>query len=218
MKYDITKGDRRAIRTLFLAEGLSESGFLNRRLETIGADREAVGVYCFQGINGLAEHTQAVVNIVDMALGNVELLAGMGMLADSETDANGRIESAIGFFKALGFPRCAKDILASGRYQLGVRRIAVSLSPSNSSNGRIEDLILKEIEQSVEHACISSMEKCIKDATEVSLDSKAVAQIYVSCRKPGLCGVGRAFEAGILDATHNAYATHSAMVDFVLGA
>jgi hypothetical protein len=217
MTFELRKGKGRAIRKLFLAEGYAELGFLNRQLTLINANPTEVGIHCFKGLNRLATHIDALVNILDTELGSIDDIEGLGLLADSETDFKGRTESAINFFRKFGFDRCAKDILSKGKYAKGDRRIAISLSPSNSLNGRIEDLILKEIGESAINTCIASYDSCLEQASQTRLNSKAIAQVYISTQKSDLCGVGRAFESGILNVGHQAYANHLAMIDFVLG-
>jgi hypothetical protein len=214
------KGDgaQRPIKKLFLAEGYAELGFLNRELSLRKVSNSDVGVYCFKGLVKLSTHRETLINILDTERGDLREIECFGLLADSEVDCVGRRDASISLFKDLEFTKCAQDIVSTGKYNKNMRRVALSLSPSNSINGRIEDLIIEEISKHSHYdKCFSSFHECINDFSGKPLDQKAIVQIYISSVKSDLCGVGRAFESGILDVRDSAYANHQSMIDFILG-
>jgi hypothetical protein len=201
---------------LFLAEGLSEVGFLESALALRGADDNLVTILCFQGIDRMAAHARSIVKFIAPEV--LEKLVGIGLIADSESDPSARLAAIIDCAKAFSFPKCAADLLATGKHVDGDRKFAASLSPALSKQGRIETLILDEISPTATMQCILASLPCIVAANnQRSVDQKAQVQMYISAAiNNSMAGIRQAFLASLFKVTHPTYATHLTMVDFVL--
>ena len=203
---------RRTLKYLFLAEGDAEVGFLNAYLKNKQRNSAETGVYCFKGLQRIGGHnTVSLRKVLSLSLDSISDLHGIGLIADAEAEPENRLEAVIALFKELGFPKCAKDILAGGRHQTGNQRIGVSFSPNLKQSGRIEDLVVKEVAEWQHSKHLNSY----AEGTGIANERKAICGTYIATRKPDLCGLGRAFEAGVLDVTNSAYELHRDLIDFV---
>ena len=184
---------------LFLAEGQSEVGLIEAILKGAGAQDEC-SVFCFGGLGQLGTVLKGIAG-----LPGFDQLGCLGLILDAETDFNARVTSVISHFSGHGVTLTPEDILECKTTMVGSCRIGVFISPGDGLHGRIEDNVMQEIETSDLFTCIQSMSECVEAVMFRKLDKKAVVQIYISALKGDLCGIGRAFDAGILKVEHHAY-------------
>lgn len=201
---------------LLLAEGPSEVGFMTRYLSQIDADVASTSIICFKGVSRIVGHTRTIVKL--LGPGTVERLRGIGIMADSDTNPEGRIDTVIDCAKAFGFPRSGKDLHDTGKHEQEGRVFAYSLSPSRSREGSIEDLILDEVISDPMTACISDSCNCIASVSGLEVNKKAKVQMFISAKmNSSMAGVQHAFAAGLFDVNHEVWHEHRKMIDTVLG-
>jgi hypothetical protein len=199
LDYYIAKQDistKPSLRHLFFAEGDSEAFLLEKLLGHLGADRTTTGVVCFNGISANFKEKVAL----PAKFSNFSQIIACGFFLDADDNPAGRAGVVAEAALAIRFPR--PD--GSGRAENDGRRTAVFVSPGDGAVGRIEDVVLREVAATPLWPCLVAYSEC-SGAAGVNLDSKALVQTYISSRRPGLCGVGRAFDANILDVTNGAY-------------
>lgn len=133
-------------------------------------------------------------------------VTALGVMLDADNDYAGRVASVTAQLQyanilAVGVASPVANIVMSNG-----RRIAVFVSPGVDQLGAIESIVINEIRQKQEWNCIDRLSNCVAEQSGDTPDPKSIAQIYVSLMSPRLCGVGRAFEAGVLDVFDPAYA------------
>jgi hypothetical protein len=184
------------LRCLFYSEGDSEVFLLEKILQQLSAIPDQNAIVCFAGI--LGNFTAKI--RVPTKYGNFSRLSACGFLLDADDNPKGRIDLMRDAATAIGFPAPGDD----GFGQTGGRMFGVFISPGNGAAGRIEDIVLRELMTTELWPCVTAFTKCT-DSAGSPMDSKAIVQSYISIRSPGICGVGRAFEAGVLQVAHSAY-------------
>lgn len=185
---------------LFLAEGSSEAFFLESLFTDRGFDESEYCVFCIEGIDNLRPNLHFL-----STEPNFHLVKSMGIMVDANGDADARLTSVLSSLKRYG---CADDSTSFNGGNIAVYkglRIGLFISPGNSEPGTIETLTVREIRDQQESECIEALEGCIKSVCGAVLSEKALTQIYISIKNGSLCGVGRAFQAGILKVEHPAY-------------
>lgn len=202
LTYYVAKQDisiKPGLQSLFYAEGDSEVLFLEKTLEVLRADPTRNATVCFAGLANLTAKVQ-----LPAKHKNFSQIQSFGMMLDAEGDLAARQQSIQAAAKSLGFP----NLPPSGQVQQGTKKFGAFISPGKNKGGAIEDLILGEISTKPIWSCIADFVKCSRNLG-LPLNSKSITQIYISVMAsttaPRLCGVGRAFEAGILDPAANCY-------------
>jgi hypothetical protein len=204
---------------LFLAEGEAEVGLIESCLKSLGTDPETCTILCFKGVNKMKGRAETFVKFLVPGIGDITNLRGVGLIADSDTNPSGRIDTVIECAKAFGFSRSGTDLRERGVHQDGNRVFAFSLSPSNLTQGRIEDIILQEVSNTPIMQCISNSLPCLGNATGTNIDTKAQVQMYISAKSNNsMAGLRHAFAAGMFDIQHPAYAVHMQTVTTVISA
>jgi hypothetical protein len=204
---------------LFLAEGEAEVGLIESCLKDLKANPETCTILCFKGVNRMKGRAETFVKLLVPGIGDISNLRGIGLIADSDTNPSGRIDTVIECAKAFGFSRSGTDLRKQGVHKDGNRVFAFSLSPSNLTQGRIEDIILQEITNKPIMQCISNILPCLENAIGTNVDTKALVQMYISAESNNsMAGLRNAFAAGMFDIHHSAYAAHMQTVTTVISA
>jgi hypothetical protein len=183
---------------LFLAEGQSEAGFIERILLNTGHD-DAI-VYCFEGIERVGTVLKSLNDVPGFSK-----LRFLGMMLDAEVSFSARVQSIIHHFSNFGVALPIDNVRNARIYADGPCPIGIFISPGAGRDGRIEDIAMDEIRSSPFWACLEAYADCIRAKSSNSLDNKSLVQAYISSIKGSLCGVGRAFQASVLDVNHQAY-------------
>jgi hypothetical protein len=193
-------GEVRANSKLFLVEGVSEEGFVQKVLDDLN-DKDSL-VFCFAGLGRL----NTVLTSIAGAPGFNQLKL-LGVMLDAETDYTARVSSLLSLFKKHQIDLNEADLRNGMPNYAGPCPIGIYISPGNGSAGRIEDLVMNEINGSAISSCINQYAYCVSAAVSKALDSKSIVQTYISAwaGNRNLSGVGRAFEANVLKVRHPAY-------------
>jgi len=191
---------------LFLAEGASEEGFIRKILEK-HSDQQSV-VFCFAGLGDLSTVLKSISGVP-----GINNLKSLGLMLDAEVDFNARVSSVIGHFANHNITLPPGDVHNSRVSLHGSCRIGVYISPGAGSSGRIEDTALIEIQETKLWSCVDAYAKCIESALGKEFDKKSIVQTYISTIKGDLCGLGRAFQANILNVAHTAYDTPRILIE-----
>jgi hypothetical protein len=204
---------------LFLTEGEAEVGFIDQYLTRVSANLDTTTILCFEGLAKMTTFASTLAKLLERGANGLDQLRGVGLMADAETNHSGRLAVAIQCGTALGFTSCSKDIRQTGRHESNGRRFAVSLSPSNNTNGRIENLLLQEIAADPVFQCIEQSFDCIEVANGPAVDEKARVQMFISAKaNSNLAGIRHAFGKGIFQSAAAPYDAARSMIDYVLAA
>jgi len=86
------------------------------------------------------------------------------------------------------------------------KRSSVFISPDSKSNGRIEDIVLSELQSKKEtYACLDGFKNCATQANLANpFGAKHLVASYLVLIKPGL-SLGAAFQKGAFDQSQTAY-------------
>ena len=185
---------------LFLAEGDSEAFFLESLFTAREFDESEYCVFCIKGIKNLGVKLHFL-----STEPNFHFIKSLGIMVDANGDSNARLTSVLSSLRSVG---CADVSTSFNGGNIAVHnglRIGLFISPGNSEPGTIETLTIREIRDQQESKCIEALDGCIEPVCGAALSEKALTQIYISIKKGSLCGVGRAFGAGILKVEHPAY-------------
>jgi hypothetical protein len=204
---------------LFLAEGEAEVGLVEQYLNRVSANVDTTTILCFRGLSKAATFVPTLTKLMEKGADGLDQLRGVGLLADAEDDPPARLNIAIQFGVALGFPNCASDVRKTGRHESNNRRFAVSLSPANDQAGRIETLILTEVADDRVFKCIEQSFACVAEANGIPVDEKAKVQMFISAKvNSSMAGIQHAFGKGIFQCAAAPYGVARAMFDYVLAA
>jgi hypothetical protein len=135
---------------------------------------------------------------------NFGKVSTLGIMLDADRYPNSRVRKAANAFKLADFPSEENALKNDNVCSDGGKKAGVFVSPGNGKKGCIENLVIEEIRATEISKCLSDLEGCIK-RNSGQLDAKGLVQSYISVRNGSLCGLGRAFEAGVLDVSHDAY-------------
>lgn len=185
--------------TVFLAEGKPEWLFLDKVLEESNASEQDCVVFLLRGYTDLEKKIRLILEEE-----NSDNISSLGIMLDANNVPDRRLKKAAGALKRAGFPSEENDLRDGGICAEGARKTAVFLSPGHGRKGRIENLVLEEIRTSDLFDCVSGFKACV-EGVPCQIDEKGVVQTYISARVGGLCGVGHAFQKGVLDINHDAY-------------
>lgn len=195
---------------LFLAEGETEAYLLDGLLENQNAAPSDCHVHCLRGISGLHNKLRVIAN-----QDNFDNVRCLCFMVDADDDAVGRTQSVKDGCRRIDFMN-VQALSPAGTCSQGNKRFGLFVSPGDGNNGRIEDMILQEIAEKPEYACITGYIDCMATDHGNELDSKSVVQTYISAVNGSLCGAGRAFQAGILDPLDTAYESVRLMIENLL--
>jgi len=185
---------------IFLAEGLAEALFLDTLFSNKGYDPNEYCVFCFEGITKFGTALKILCTEP-----NFKHVTSLGIMVDADSDPNGRLKGILGELAKYDLANKRTDPLENNIFEFSERRIGIFISPGGENEGRIETMIVEEIASTKEDDCISEFNQCISSKHNITLDEKAIVQIYISLKRSNLCGTGRGFEAGIFDIDHKAY-------------
>lgn len=188
-------------RSIFLAEGDAEAFFLDQFLASQAAASALNIVVCFKGLGNVSGLLHTLVQ--EPNFNNVEAI---GVFLDAEHSFAARAASVQAHLENVKLLPIAGPSPVGAVVTHAGRRIAVFISPGNGGQGAIDHLVLNEIQGKPEWGCLNGFIGCLQQNHAWVMDPKAVAQTYVSIKKPGLAGTGNAFDAGVLDCTAPAYA------------
>lgn len=202
---------------LFLVEGRAEEALIDTHLKRLSVAQEEAAIICFEGTKRIADVARTLKKIIDVNFQQNNEIRSLGFLGDSELDPSSRIDAYFKAAKDLGFDQVGRILRDVGRQEFEGKKVAISLSPGNNTNGRIEDLVLQEIHRTEMFNCISSIVECLQSAGHYKLDNKALVQMFISAsHNTSLAGIGRAFSAGVFNSSHAAYACHTEMIDYLV--
>ena len=185
---------------VFLAEGDAEAFFLESLFTLRGFKESEYCVICFKGINNFNPTLHYL-----KEQENFYLVKALGVMLDADNDPESRLRSVLSNLKNYGL---ADESTTLNEYNTSDHNglcLGIFISPGDSHSGNIETLALREIQTKPENECIETLRVCIESICGEVISDKALTQIYISLKKPGLCGTGRGFESGILDVAHRAY-------------
>lgn len=193
------RGDERPSVLLF-AEGSTEASFLDRWLKIKVVDPKNVGVICVEGRNKLEITLR---NIAEDE--NFNLVNSFGFLFDAELNpATSTFDAIRQVLQKVKLIQAGETI--AGGVQTFLRiKVAVYVAPDNLQSGKIENIVLNEIQSTHLSGCINGFGGLVQDALGHPADSKTLVQAYLGIKKPGLCGTGHGFNQGKLDVMHPAY-------------
>ena len=202
MKYarkDISLSGKFSPSTVFLAEGKPEWLFVDKVLEKFDEPIQDCVVLLLRGYTDLEKKIGLI-----LEEDNSDNISSLGIMLDANNVPDRRLKKAANALKRAGFPSDENDLRDGGICAEGARKTAVFLSPGDGRTGRIEDLVLEEIRTTNLFECVSGFKNCVEDVP-CEINDKGVVQTYISARAGGLCGVGSAFQKGVLDINHDAY-------------
>ena len=203
MKYGRTKiriSGTFAPSIVFLAEGASELLFIDKVLQHLNVSVADCAVFLLEGYQQLEDKIR---NIKKEP--NFHAVCSLGVMLDADRYPDRRLRKTANALGLANFPS-DENVLKNNRVcSRGQKKAGVFLSPGNGQRGRIENLVIDEIRTTEIFECLSNFGECT-EGTSGQLDDKGLVQCYISARAGDRCGLGRAFEAGILDVNHNAYA------------
>lgn len=187
--------------SLFLAEGMSEVGFIEATLGTVeAANPNSIVVACFEGISKFRSYLSLIANHANFAF-----VVALGVMTDTDGPGVNRKQQVLDALAASGIAYNPAQLDGNGVHHGASRKVAVFWSPGKGLDGRIEEMVLEEIKKSDFAGCLADLKRCVIAITNEALDAKAIVQTYISLRRPNLCGCGRAFESAVLDVTDAAY-------------
>jgi hypothetical protein len=203
---------------VFLAEGKSEVGFIEKYLSRLNVDPLTTAVLCFRGLSRTHGHSQTLAKLLAKSPGGgLERIKGIGLMADADTNPNARVDLVIECAKAFGFEKSANSLRSSARYEHQGRRFSFALSPGLNQQGNIETCIVSEIGPTPLFACVQAGVPCFERAIGQTLTDKAKVQMFISAKSNGsMAGVQNAFEASYFDVEHAVYDASRAMIRYVL--
>ncbi len=196
--------------TVFLAEGKAEWLFIDKVLKASDASMRDCVVFLLEGYTGLENKIRLL-----LWEENSNNISSLGIMLDANNVPDQRLRKAANALKRAGFPSNENELRDGGICADGARRTSVFLSPGQGRKGRIEDLIIEEIRTTDLFDCVSGFKACV-EGVRCQIDDKGVVQTYISARAGDLCGVGRAFQKGVLDINHDAYRTARIFVQNLL--
>ena len=184
---------------IFLAEGDAEGFFLEALFRDRDYPPDQYAVFCYGGNRRLGIALKTLQG--ELLFPDVNAL---GIMTDADTKSSGTRDSVMNHCRKIRYigPR---TILRSGFASFQRRKLGVFVSPGGGRRGRIETLIKMEVAGEPENPCIEAFSDCLADTTGQTLSEKAIAQAFITSRIDSLCGVGRAFEAGVFDINNAAY-------------
>ncbi|MES0042365.1 DUF3226 domain-containing protein [Mesorhizobium sp. M0091] len=203
---------------LFLAEGLSEVGFIEAYLTSRGVPVEDILLVCFEGIGKLAGGVDTLLKLINDNGQPISRFSHVGVYVDAEADPVGRRQAVANAAQKFGFSaQASQGLLGALTHDENGRRFAFHMAPNNGSSGKIEDMIVAEIDGSNLSGCMNAYEECLAHEQAIALTSKAKSQIYViSRRNSDAAGIGRAFTDGTLKVDHGAYAAFRTSIDSLI--
>ncbi|MER9371491.1 DUF3226 domain-containing protein [Mesorhizobium sp. M0491] len=209
MTYLVEKPDastRPGATRLLMAEGYAEVGFIETYLATLQTPINQVILTCFKGVANLAQSVRVMRKVLDPGEG-AGRFGRVGVFADAEQNPAGRLDAVVDSADQFGFGAVSQNLRQTNFCDAGQRRFAFHLAPNNVGAGMIEDLVAAEIAGSSIAQCLTDYRACVLAADAMNLSSKAQAQIFIlTKRNSDAAGLGRAFQDGILDVMHPAYA------------
>lgn len=191
--------DADQIKTLFLAEGDSEAFFIDALLRNNGCSEQEVYVFCFKGVSKLKAALRYLRS--ERNFGRVDAI---GIMIDADDVPAGRLNMVCDILVNQGITGTRSDFANQVIVESNNRKIVVFVSPGNGQNGTIETLVRQEIATQPENDCIDLFVSCLSKI-DIDLNEKSIVQQFISIRKPRLCGVGRAFQAGVLNVQADVY-------------
>lgn len=186
-------------KSVFLAEGFGEIGFFEAVLNKQKRDPKDNVIFCFQGHGNLKGYLGGLVNE-----DNFNEVKRIGIMLDSEGDYSNRVTIVTNHLHNAGIASLTKSDIEKVVSARG-REIAVFISPGGKANGRIENIIKKEIAGTPIFKCIGGLDACVKGASGAALDEKSEVRIYMSIVAPSSDGVRTGFIKGHLNINHSAY-------------
>ncbi len=195
---------------LYIGEGETEAYFIDKFLSLRNASPLENCVLCIRGLSRFQKKLE-VISKQD----NFRFVESLCFMLDAEDSPNGRLDAIIDGCRRMGFIEL-RNIETTGIYTKNGKSLGVIVSPGTGERGRIEDLILQEISAKEEYSCIQRYVECLASDNSKTLDAKSVVQTYISAINGGLCGAGRAFQAGILDPMDSAYGSASNIIDALI--
>ncbi len=195
---------------VFLAEGKPEWLFVDKVLEKFDAPIQDCVVLLLRGYTDLEKKIGLI-----LEEDNSDNISSLGIMLDANNVPDRRLRKAANALRRAGFPSDENELRDGGICADGARRTSVFLSPGQGRKGRIEDLVIEEIRTTDLFDCVSGFKVCV-EGVPCQIDDKGVVQTYISARTGNLCGVGRAFQKGVLDINHDAYRTARIFVQNLL--
>ena len=196
---------------IFLAEGAPEITIINIVLKSLPhLSEDGCVVYMIRGLSNLKSSFRLLSKEP-----NFEHVKKIGILVDAEDNPGGRQDQISYCLRLVDFPY-NMDAVSDHVISVGDKRSGFFISPGNGQAGRIEDLVIKELETKEEWECIKQYNECINQKTAKPLDEKSIAQIGISTMGHGVCGVHHAFDKGVLDVSHATYEPIVTMINNLL--
>jgi hypothetical protein len=199
-KWDWTLSAQSTSSTLYLCEGESEAEYVDYWLTQRGESPEAIRVLCFRGLS----HIKTKISVLRKEPGLVKV-DKICVFLDAEQNFDGRKDQVRQMLGTLNFPNSDVDDIPWIETKHN-KTSSVFISPDSESNGRIEDIVLLELQGKEEaYACLDRFKNC---ATQANLTTpfgeKHLVASYLVLIKPGM-SLGAAFQKGVFDQSHTAY-------------
>ncbi len=173
-------------------------------------------VICYGGNDKLPLFTKTLVKDLE----SLPRIRAVGVIADSERSPSGRLSAFSTMGEQIGFRGCAADINLTGRYILDSKKFAVSLSPNNSAAGRVEDLILAELNGTPVHSCFIDALNSDTMFGSGGMSEKGRVTVLSAAlldhEKKGRAGARHAFEKGVFNVLAAPYDSHRSAIDFLV--
>lgn len=195
-------GDR-----VFLAEGYSEQGLIKAIFDHLQIRNAKVF-----NVEGEANLRASLLTLVGKVKAGTTL-GCLGLVFDANDDYGARIMGIQTALQNVGLQFDKDRLDANLVFRHGDFPIGVFLSPGRQRPGRIEVMVLEEFGSRPITTCINSLVACVRNRSggAVTLSEKARTHAYLAALNQA-AGLGTAFQKGLMDLNHAAYAEVLAMI------
>lgn len=190
---------------VFLGEGASEAGLLGALVRDLGIQNAAIFTV------GGEKYLKTVLLRLAAETSGPEAIGSLGIVFDANNNYASKLDSVEAALRAAGFEFEKDKLDAHGIYRDGNLPIGVFLSPGMKRPGRIETMVMYEVEDSTISSCLNYYDKCVFEKAQRRLDEKGRVQTYLASFNAAV-GLGIAFEKSLLNVGHTAYAEIRNMV------
>lgn len=157
------------LQKLLLVEGSDDRRLFGALANHLGIDGIAIESYNGKPNlgNDLADRVRSP---------NFRLYSSIGIVRDADDDAQSAFDSVIGSLRRAYLPTPSVPISSVTQRNL---RIAVLIIPPSEGRGELEDMCLRSIEDTEEHACVDAYINCLETlGTPISTNRRAKAKVH----------------------------------------
>ena len=141
---DVKLGAKPLTTRVFFAEGEAEVGLLEACLMSVQANPDTTTILCFKGIAKMRGNAETFVKFLAPRQEDLNRIVGVGLIANSESDPDSRIDAIIECAKAFGFKRCGRDLRDRGMHEHGGRRFAFRCRPQTQTPVELRTSLLRK--------------------------------------------------------------------------